>query len=171
LWLIRTQRPENREAQEDHGHHRQRTSAGGVDTPPELRAGILSPADVALACEDVMDTSPCECGCICNQDPRTPFTDRDEMRTWRITISANRETSRLGRMADVARRVFSADPSVGDKIHMLHDHKGALTVTWFRPPTQHDQQVVAQAWEGENEYEVNHEWYGRSGRSGRSGRK
>jgi len=92
-----------------------------------------------------------------------PFTDRDEMRTWRITISANRETSRLGRMADGARRVFSAGPSVGDEIHMLHDHKGELTVTWFRRPSPHDRSVVAQAWEDEDECEINHEWYGKNG--------
>jgi len=162
LWLSRPQRPENRRAQEDHGHHKQRASAGGVDTPPELRAGILSPADVALACEDVM--SACECDCDSNQyqeDPRPPIVDRDERRTWQITIGAHRETSRLTRMADVARRVFGADPSVGDKIDMLHDHKGCLTVTWLQRPSAHDQRVVAQAWEDECECEIEHDWPGK----------
>ena len=105
-----------------------------------------------------MNPEHCDCDCHEYEDPRDPIVDRDELRTWRITISANRETSRLQRMADVARRVFGADPGVGDKIDTLHDHKGTMTVTWFRRPTEHDRKVVQQAWEAECECDIEHVW-------------
>ena len=58
LWLATDSGLRTAERRGDHGQHRQRASAGGVDTPPELRAGILSPADVALACEARLCPTP-----------------------------------------------------------------------------------------------------------------
>jgi len=86
------------------------------------------------------------------------IADRDELRTWRMMISANRETWRLSRLADVARRIFGASPSTGDKIGEINDHKGTLTVFWSRPPTTNDLAVVAQAWDDENECDIQHQW-------------
>jgi hypothetical protein len=87
----------------------------------------------------------------------------DDCRATSIVLSCWRETGRLQRMlrvylraldrADRGGRAFDfANALVG-----LHDHKGVLTVTWccFAHAFDH-MECVEDAWEDENECEVEH---------------
>jgi hypothetical protein len=47
-----------------------------------------------------------------------------------------------------------------DKIDLLHDHKGCLTVNWTDPPTIGDLIIVGRAWNGFNDYEIDHTFDG-----------
>ena len=47
-----------------------------------------------------------------------------------------------------------------EKIDLLHDHKGTLTVNWIEEPTIGDFIICARAWNGFNEYEINHTFDG-----------
>ena len=38
------------------------------------------------------------------------------------------------------------NPGLLEKVAAMHDHKGQLTVTWRKPPTQGEKEFFAQAW-------------------------
>jgi hypothetical protein len=41
-------------------------------------------------------------------------------------------------------------------IHLLHDHKGTLTVVWEKLPSVDDKKKIVEIWETMCEYEINH---------------
>jgi hypothetical protein len=43
-----------------------------------------------------------------------------------------------------------------DKINLLHDHKGLLTVFWEKVPSDFEKEKVKDVWELFHEYEVEH---------------
>jgi hypothetical protein len=47
-----------------------------------------------------------------------------------------------------------------DKIDLLHDHKGYLEINWIKPPTIGDLIIASRAWNGFNEYDLQHKFNG-----------
>ena len=73
-----------------------------------------------------------------------------------IEITANREDEepwRIERLNDVAKYVYK---SLGElEFSGLHDHKGNLTVTWKKHPTNTEKEHFETAWEAQNELAEN----------------
>ena len=47
-----------------------------------------------------------------------------------------------------------------EKIDLLHDHKGNLTINWTETPTVGDLIICTRAWIGFSEYEIEHTFDG-----------
>lgn len=74
----------------------------------------------------------------------------------RIKLSANREQDepwRIKRLENV--EVFYSKAISEINIAELHDHKGTLTVYWYKEPTEIEKKTIQLAWENENELEEN----------------
>ncbi|HWL70405.1 MAG TPA: hypothetical protein VNS22_18780 [Geminicoccus sp.] len=75
-------------------------------------------------------------------------------------VSAYREDSephRLVRLHRLSGLLALALPAAMPKIKDLHDHKGELTVTWVRLPTDQEQSVIDHIWSQYfNEIDVEH---------------
>jgi len=41
-------------------------------------------------------------------------------------------------------------------IHLLHDHKGTLTVVWEKHPSDEDKKKIVEIWETMCEYDIEH---------------
>jgi len=73
-----------------------------------------------------------------------------------IELSANREQEepwRIKRLENVA--AFYSKTISEINISELYDHKGTLTVYWYKEPTEIEKKTIQLAWENENELEEN----------------
>ena len=73
-----------------------------------------------------------------------------------VELSANREQEepwRIKRLENVA--VFYSKIISEINISELYDHKGTLTVYWYKEPTEIEKKTIQLAWDNENELEEN----------------
>lgn len=93
-----------------------------------------------------------------------PIESIDELRETRITLGCYRETHRLDRMLRVFHKALTLarkqgkDTAIVSSLVSLHDHKGALTVTWAGAPDTDLCDFVDTAWDDESEAVVQHLW-------------
>ena len=96
--------------------------------------------------------------CFGNGDSDVPVGD--EPQSPRIqTIDAYRsdeQPHRITRLHEVV-GFLAAKGLDGRSIRALHDHKGILTVTWKQEPSDGDKKIVEDAWDWQNEIEIEHE--------------